>query len=394
MPIALDALIVAVIAAACVGGWRQGAFSSVVSAVGIIAGLIVGLALAPPLLGAADTQLARVLLLFGIVVVFVGLGNLVGATIGANFRSSVRGRAARRADSVLGALFQSVAVGLVVWFISIPLAASLPGTVGDGVRQSRVLAGIDAATPDAAAQLPAKFAALLDESGLPPLVSPFHSPRGAEVAAPDDDAVDPDVVRRLRPSVVHVMGDAESCRRRLMGSGFVVADNYVVTNAHVVAGTERVMLDTAVGVKPADVVLYDSDSDIAVLHTDQLGLPAIPWADEPMRQGDDVVVMGYPESGPFEAAPARIRGVMHIAGPDIYTTGRVEREAYTIRGEIRQGNSGGPLLNPAGEATGVIFGASMDSLETGYALTARQVLERVGDVTRLSRPVDTGACVV
>ncbi|WP_175935873.1 MarP family serine protease [Corynebacterium sp. Marseille-P4321] len=393
MPIVIDVLIVAIVVGAFVGGWRQGAFSSVVSAVGIIAGLIVGLAFAPPLLQLADTQLARVVLLFGVVVAFVGLGNVVGVTIGANFRDSVRGRGARRVDSVLGALFQSVAVGLVVWFISIPLAASMPGMLGDGVRHSRVLGGIDAATPDAAAQLPAKFAALLDESGLPPLVSPFQSPRGAEVAAPDEAALDPAVVEKFRPSVVHVMGDAESCRRRLMGSGFVVAEDYVLTNAHVVAGTERVALDTAVGVKPAEVVLYDPDTDIAVLHSDQLGLPEIPWANERLRQGDDAVVMGYPESGPFEAAPARIRGVMHIAGPDIYTTGRVEREAYTIRGDIRQGNSGGPLLTPAGEVAGVIFGASMDTLETGYALTARQVQQRVGDVTQLARPVDTGACV-
>ena len=280
----------------------------------------------------------------------------------------------------------------MLWFISIPLAASVPGEIGDGIRSSRVFGAIDAAAPEAASKLPVRFAALLDESGLPPLVSPF-SPGGAQVAAPDGSAVEPEVVEKLRPSVVHVMGDAETCRRRLMGTGFVIEDGYVLTNAHVVAGTERVALDTVVGVKPAQVVLFDPDTDIAVLRADELGLPELRWAEGELAVGDDAVVMGHPRSGPFEAAPVRIRGKLEIAGPDIYTTGRVEREAYTIRGNIRQGNSGGPLLTPSGEVAGMIFGASLDTSETGYALTAHQVQQRVGDVRSLTRPADTQACV-
>lgn len=390
----IDVALALALIAAFVGGWRQGAFSAVVSAVAVAAGLVIALALAPFFLGLSESTAVRVVLLVALVVLFVGLGNIVGATVGGTLRTRVRGRGARIADSAAGALFQAVALALVVWFISIPLAASVPGALGEELRNSRVLAGIDAAAPDgAAASMPAKLAALLDESGLPPLVSPFESPRGAQVAAPSNDALRPEVVEKLRPSVVHVMGDAESCRRRLMGSGFVIEDGYVLTNAHVVAGTERVALDTAVGVKPAEVVLYDPDTDIAVLRADNLGLPAVRWAAGELEQGDDAVVMGFPKSGPFEAEPARVRGRLTIAGPDIYTTGRVEREAYTIRGNIRQGNSGGPLLTPDGAVAGMIFGASLDTSETGYALTAHQVQQRVGDARGLRSPVDTQACV-
>lgn len=393
MHLVIDVLLALAVVAAFVGGWRQGAFSAVISAVGIAAGLIVGLALAPFLLDLTDSQSVRIMLLLAVVVLFVGLGNLLGVTLGANMRGRVRSRLSRFVDSVLGAVFQSVAFTLVVWFISIPLAAAVPGELGDGIRNSRILGEIHNAVPDGAGKLPAKFAALLDESGLPPLVSPFQSPQGSNVDAPDAAALHPEVIEAVRPSVVHVMGDSETCRRRLMGSGFVVEDGYVLTNAHVVAGTERVALDTVVGVKPADVVFYDPDTDIAVLRTEGLGLPALSWSDTELATGDDAVVMGYPHSGPFEAAPARIRGQLTIAGPDIYTTGRVEREAYTVRGDIRQGNSGGPLITPAGEVAGMIFGASLDASETGYALTARQVQQRVGDVTRLSGVVDTQSCV-
>jgi len=358
----------------------------------VVAGLVIGLALAPFALELSDSQTVRIVLLVALVVLFVGLGNLVGVTVGGNLRGRVRSRGRRVLDSALGATFQSVAVAAVLWFISIPLAASVPGEIGDGIRSSRVFGTINAAAPEEASKLPARFAALLDESGLPPLVSPF-SPGGAQVAAPDGSVVEPEVVEKLRPSVVHVMGDAETCRRRLMGTGFVIEDGYVLTNAHVVAGTERVALDTVVGVKPAQVVLFDPDTDIAVLRAEQLGLPELRWADEELAVSDSAVVMGYPKSGPFEAAPVRIRGKLEIAGPDIYTTGRVEHEAYTIRGNIRQGNSGGPLLTPSGEVAGMIFGASLDTSETGYALTAHQVQQRVGDVRSLTRPADTQACV-
>lgn len=205
--------------------------------------------------------------------------------------------------------------------------------------------------------------------------------------------MDADVVAHVRPAVVQVVGDASACQRRLSGTGFVIEDDYVLTNAHVVAGTNTVVLDTVVGVKPADVVLYDPENDIAVLHADRLGIAPLRWASKPLETGDDAVVMGFPLSGPFEAEPARVRGRLRISGPDIYAHGRVEREAYTVRGDIRQGNSGGPLLTTNGEVAGMIFGAAMDASDTGYALTANQIISRVGEVRSLDASVATQSCV-
>lgn len=389
----LDIALIVVIGLSLLGGWRRGALAAVITAVGVISGLIVGLAIAPFLLAQTDSTPLRVALLVTLVVVFVGVGNAAGAAAGAQVRGSVRNRTTRRIDSLVGAGFQALAMALVLWFISIPLAAAVPGQVGDAVRSSKVFTAIDAAAPAGVGKVPAKLAAMLDESGLPPLVSPFGPPRGAQVAAPDPDVVDPEMVASVRAAVVQVRGDAGTCQRKLTGSGFVVADNYVLTNAHVVAGTDVVSLDTVLGLKQAEVVFYDPDVDIAVLRVDRLGIDPLPWGQEPLLLGDDAVVMGYPLSGPFEAAPARIRGRLNISGPDIYARGRVDREAYVIRGEIRQGNSGGPLLNPAGEVVGMIFGASLDSSDTGYALTGEQVRARVEDAEGLRDRVDTQACV-
>lgn len=393
MQIALDAALILVIVASLIAGWRQGALSSVFSAVGVVAGLVVGLALAPVVMSLAQVQTVRVILLIALVVLLVAVGNAVGAAAGSQLRAGVRRKGARNVDSLVGAVFQALAVTLVVWFTSIPLAAAVPGPAGNAIRESRVLAAIDAAAPDAFGQVPARIAALLDESGLPPLVSPFSVARGASVDAPDSAAVDPEMVDRVRPAVLQVMGDSGSCQRRLSGTGFVIEDGYVLTNAHVVAGTDTVVLDTVLGVKDAEVVLYDPEVDIAVLHAPDLNIAPLTWSTTILATSDDAVVMGYPHSGPFEAAPARIRGRLNISGPDIYAQGRVNREAYTIRGEIRQGNSGGPLLDTDGNVVGMIFGASLDSTETGYALTADQVRERVGDVRELHGRVDTQLCV-
>ena len=155
--------------------------------------------------------------------------------------------------------------------MSIPVAANVGGPVGTAVRESRVLTAVDKAVPSWGKQVPEHLAALIDVTDLPPLVSPFQG-TGADTAPPDPAAVDPAVVERVRPGVVHVLGDAEGCRRRLSGAGYVAAPDYVITNAHVVAGTNSVQLDTVLGAKNATVVLYNPDVDLAVLHVPDLGI--------------------------------------------------------------------------------------------------------------------------
>ena len=155
-----------------------------------------------------------------------------------------------------------------------------------GLRDSRILGNLNSAAPAQVASLPNGVAAMLNESGLPPLVSPWqNSISTEEVEEPDPDVQDPEMVRRMRPSVIHVLGDAEECSRRLMGSGFVAADDYVITNAHVVAGTQTVRLDTKVGLKDATVVYYNPDVDVAVLHSRDLGIDPLPWAPDPGPNG-------------------------------------------------------------------------------------------------------------
>ena len=102
--------------------------------------------------------------------------------------------------------------------------------------------------------------------------------------------------------------------------------------------------------------------------------------------------MGYPGGGNFEATPARIRETIELNGPDIYRNKTVTREVYTVRGTVRQGNSGGPLIDMNGHVLGVVFGAAVDDVETGFVLTAKQVQGELAGIGNTAA-VATGVCV-
>ncbi|MDK6567001.1 MarP family serine protease [Corynebacterium pyruviciproducens] len=370
-------------------GWRQGAFASVLSAVGVVSGIVLSVALLPLVSNYTANPTLTLLLGIGVMVLIAGIGNLLGGLAGSRLRQSIRTRTAMTVDSLLGAVFQVFALLLVVWFVATPLVGRVTGPVGEGLSNSRVLTAVDQLTPPVIDNLPARLAATLSESGLPPLVSPFTGAR--EVEPPNILIDDTAMVDRVRPSVVYVLADAPQCSRRLMGSGFVISPDTILTNAHVVAGTDTVHVETVNGTVEATVVFYDPDTDLAVLHSAGLDLPALQWAEDAASTGDDAVVMGFPEGGPFEARPVRIRDKIIVNGPNIYATTRVDREAYSLRGTIRHGNSGGPLLTTDGDVLGVIFGTAVDESETGYALSADEVISTIGEFSTAA--VDTGACV-
>ncbi|MGB3372401.1 MAG: acid resistance serine protease MarP, partial [Rhodococcus sp. (in: high G+C Gram-positive bacteria)] len=110
--------------------------------------------------------------------------------------------------------------------------------------------------------------------------------------------------------------------------------------------------------------------------------------------GESAIVLGYPGGGPYTASPARVRETLNLSGPDIYRTGTVEREVYTVRGTVRQGNSGGPLVAQDGQVLGLVFGAAVDDPDTGFVLTADEVADELQLSTNSAVPVGTGACIV
>ena len=389
----LDIALFALAAAAAISGWINGAAASGFALLGVGIGATSGLLVAPHLVREVDSPLGRLAAGLAVIAVMVIVGQIAGVTIGRAARRYISGTGAQLLDSTVGALFQSAAMLLVAWLVAVPIAAQDGTGPGKAVRGSTVLAEIDNVAPEQLQRIPAAFTAVLGTTGFPDILGPFGTTPMQEVPPPDPVLAGSEVVNRVQPSVLKIRGRAETCSRALEGSGFVAAPGLVMTNAHVVAGTGSVTVESGGTELDAEVVVYDSSVDIAVLRVNGLDAPVLPFAEARARTGDDAIVLGYPGNGPYRPDAARIRERVTLRGPDIYREQTVEREVYILRGAVREGNSGGPLISPDGQVVGVVFGAAMDAADTGYALTVEQVLPQLQAAVDAVGPVSTGKCV-
>ncbi|HLV59315.1 MAG TPA: MarP family serine protease [Natronosporangium sp.] len=388
----LDPLLVALMLLFAAGGYRQGFLVGAFSFTGFISGALLGLHVGP---AAADRLqdpggrvLVALLLVFGLAV----LGQALAGWVGTRLRGTIRSRSGRRVDDVGGAVVAVLAVVLVAGMVAGPLASSSLPWLARSVRDSAVLHHIDRLTPQLLRDLSRTLRDVVDTRGFPDVFAGLTPTRVPEVGPPDPTIADLPAVLAVAGSVVKVYGDAPACSRRMEGSGFVYEPGYVMTNAHVVAGTGAVTVEAGGGRYDAGVVLFDSDLDVAVLHVPGLDLPAMSFASAPADRGADAIVLGYPLDGPFDAQEARVRELRDISGPDIYGSRHVTREVYSIRALVRGGNSGGPLVAPSGEVLGVIFAAAADDPNTGFALSARQVEEAAEAGAGRTRLTGTGSC--
>ncbi|RQM35294.1 MarP family serine protease [Rhodococcus ruber] len=389
----IDLLILLVVLVAASSGLRQGAVASALAFLGVVLGAVAGILIAPHVLVHVEEGRMRILAGIALIVVLVIIGEVAGMVLGRAARSNMHSPVARGVDSVVGAGLQAVAVLVAAWLLAIPLTASSQPEISAAVRGSRVLSTVDVLAPDWLRGIPKEFSALLDTSGLPDVIGPFGRTPVAEVEPPDPSVLASPVALDLHPSVLRINGIAPTCQRALEGSGFVVAPERVMTNAHVVAGTSAVSVQTLGGALDAEVVLFDPAVDVAILSVPGLDVAPLEFAPAPADSGQDALVLGYPGGGPYTASAARIRETLDLQGPDIYRSGTVEREVYTVRGSIRQGNSGGPLVDEQGRVLGVVFGAAVDNSDTGFVLTAAEVSSQLALADDSFAAVATGTCI-
>ncbi len=388
----VDLLVIVLALLAAVSGWRQGVAVALLAFTGVLLGAVVGVRLAPSLVSLVDGAAARIAVGVSTVVLLIAVGETCGVLIGRSIRGTMRIAAVRAVDSALGAVVQATAVLIAAWLLAVPLSTAGDASLAGAVRDSSVLAEVNDVLPPQAQRLPAEFGALLDTSGLPNVLGPFGRTPITEVEAPDTALQGSDVVQRTRASVLKVRAAAPSCSRGLEGTGFVVAPGRVMTNAHVVAGSDKVAVETGRGQLAAAVVLFDPASDLAVLEVPKLTAPVLSFAVKPATTGASAIVLGYPLDGPYTATPARLRSEISLRGPNIYDSQTVVRDVYTVRGRIRSGNSGGPMIDPNGFVLGVVFGAAVDNVDTGFALTAAEVKDEVAAAPNLGQAVGTGTC--
>jgi S1-C subfamily serine protease len=256
-----------------------------------------------------------------------------------------------------------------------------------------ILHGVDAVVPGGARVLYNRLQYTIAGGEFPNVFGDLTPTRAREVPAPDPALVGSPAVAVARNSVVKVTGSACSGGRRIEGSGFVYAPLHVMTNAHVVAGTQGALIvEVNNESRSGRVVHYDPNRDLAVLYVPNLSAPPMVWADALAETGADAIVVGYPLDGPFTPVSARVRDVSNVKGPNIYEDETVIREVYTLRATVLSGNSGGPLIDTSGQLLGVIFAAALDDPETGFALTQNEARPVAAAAAGFHDAVATGRC--
>ncbi len=363
-------------------GYQRGLIASALPLLGFVGGAALGGRLGPVLLaGGSESRYAPL--------VAVATGILVGAFaavalegLGRALRARIGRGAAGVADGIGGALLFAALALLVCWGLgAVALHASGDDArkLREAVQRSAILTGLNEVLPPSGPLL-----------NVLRRVDPTPAVRGpdADVAAPDERAVDDPDVLAAGDSTLRVLGTA--CGLGVAGSGWVAAPGIVVTNAHVVAGED----DTTVSVDGGDeldatAVHYQPRNDLAVLAVDGLDAPALRLSD-PKPKGTDAAVIGYPENGPLHFTPARLGRTGVVTSQDSYGRGPVERRMTPFRADVRSGNSGGPLVSMEGEVLATVFAASADARDRSGLGVPNGIVAKA--LSGNLKPKDTGPC--
>ncbi|WP_327088214.1 MarP family serine protease [Nonomuraea sp. NBC_01738] len=386
----LDLILIGLVIAFGISGYRQGFIIGVMSFVGFVGGAVLGVFIAPPISKAVVNGPTEQALL-AIVIVFLAatIGQFASSTIGAVVRSHVTWEPAKTADAVGGTFASALSVLVIAWVIGSLIVSTSFKPLVEQVNNSLVLTTVDDAIPQSARNWQQPFKQFIDNSEFPPVFDAIGGDQWVDVPPPAQSVLQGPKLQRAQSAVVKVQGNAESCNKHIEGTGFVYAPERIMTNAHVVAGVTKDLevIDQAFNKLPATVVRYNPERDIAILRVPGLKLPVLSF-DGDAKKGDGAIIAGFPKGEGFKAEPARIRSKIPAEGPDIYRDQTVTRWVYSVRGKVLPGNSGGPLLTPEGKVYGVIFAAAIGKEETGYALTADEVAPDAaagrGDVTQAS----------
>jgi S1-C subfamily serine protease len=365
----LDVIVLSLMIFAAVGGWKAGFLARVTSWLGIALGFYVGVRTLPAVLEAFDlpTVSARLLIVVTVLVVAIFIGQALGLIAGHRIRGVLPMGGARTADRTAGSVAGVLGVLVGLWLL-LPTLATVHGWTAREVRGSLVARGVNASfpKPPSATRVVSR---LVDERTFPRVFSQLDpSPDAGQ--PPVDPGLDPKVVDRVKQSTVKVQGEA--CKRIQEGSGFVVAEDVIVTNAHVVAGEESVDVVRPDGRRlKATVAVFNPAKDVAVLRVARLGLAPVTRAKA--RAGDTGAVFGHPGGqAEVRAAPARISQEVTAHGEDIY--GReTQRQVFILAANLQPGDSGGPLVDTQGRAVGVAFAIAPDKPGTAYALTGAEL---------------------
>lgn len=370
-------------------GLRKGFFVTLGAIVGFLAGGIAAFFGIPLVSAWVSNPGWRIFWVVASGVVFILIGQGIGIAIGSRIRLWLNFPVLKTFDRFLGGVANTLMASLVISAIAFSAATMGIPLVSQQVADSKVIGAIQTLTPQPVTDLMTSARSAVMGQTIPELLEPFapqvavEAPGEAPLSAGVSDAAD---------SVVKIIGTAYACGVNQSGSGFVVAPERIMTNAHVVAGITEPSVTTMDGrVLSARVAHFDSVADIAVLTVPGLDL-------KPLERGEDLdrgaaaAFLGFPGGGSFKAMGAVVESLGTIAIQNIYGAEPAPLRIYQVAGKIEQGNSGGPLVDTKGRVAGMVFAKAKGGVDVGYALALDELDKAILNAKGYREPVPTGAC--
>ncbi|MGI8662632.1 MAG: MarP family serine protease [Acidimicrobiales bacterium] len=387
---ALDIALVVLASAAAAGGWRAGFTTRVASWLGVVVGTFLASRLLPTVVEHQLGTNTNSLLLLVVVILFAGavLGQVTGMVIGLRMRVAIPSGPAQRVDRVSGAAAGFLGVMLAFWLL-LPTMADTPGWASQQARASYLAGFVHDRLPEPPDTVRALrrlvgvdiFPRVLDGLGAAPALG----------APPPESGVDAGIAQQAAASTVQV--ESQACSRVREGSGVVLGDGLVVTNAHVVAGSERtrVFRHPDGEERDATIVAFDAAHDVAVLRVPDIERAPLRIDDGSFGEGGVGAVFGHPLGGPLELQPFAVGREVRATGRDIYDEARTERKVFFLASHLQPGDSGGALVDGRGVVVGLAFAIAPDDPDVAYALTVEEINPVLASAG--TTPVDPGPCL-
>ncbi len=369
---ALDAVVLAVSVLAGVGGYRAGLLARLLSWMGLAAGIFLAARFLPRIIAlvSLSSPTSRLAVAAAVLVGAAFVGMAAGQLLGRRIHGALPPGAPRSVDRLVGAAVGVLSVLAALWLL-LPAISSVPGWPSAAARSSVVSRWVRGTLPRPPNTLQA-LRRLVGNNGLPQVFASLD-PRGAVGPPPAASPLRPAVLARAEASTVRVKGQA--CDRIQEGSGFVVAPDLVVTNAHVVAGEppgSTSVLRPDGRTFAARVVLYDSERDIALLRVPGLDEPALPLADA--RVGSRGDVLGHPGGvARLVVSPYAVDRQITAVGEGLYHRHHTRRQVLVLASGLRPGDSGSPLVDVHGRVVGIAFAVAVGQPDTAYALSTAEL---------------------
>ncbi|GAA1696927.1 MarP family serine protease [Microbacterium sediminicola] len=387
--IVFDVLLVVLLVVATLIGLQRGFFASLGSFAGLLAGGIAAYWLMPIVGDLVPAAEWRTVAVIGAGAVLLVIGTAIGGAIGRAVRGGVDRIKLRVPERMLGGALSLVAAALAMSFVGNAVATMGIPFLSTAVANSSVLRTIDDLTPAPVRGAIAQARGIVLDQGIPQLgilLELTPTDQAPQVAL--DDAA----LQAAAQSVARVSGVAYACGTAATGSGFAIAADLIVTNAHVVAGVETPLVELpGRAAQEGRIVYFDAADDLAVIAVDGLDAVALPIA-APLPTGSSAAVQGYPYGGPLTSGTAYVLTVAQMQVEDVYGQTSSAREVYALQAVVRPGNSGGPVLTTDGEVAGVVFARAEDDDDLGYAMTTTELMPILAQTGSLTDTVSSGAC--